>query len=206
MMQLIESGPFKGMKAGAYSMIMSDPAWKFATYSDKGKEQKSAELHYDTMTLDDIKALPVADLAAKDCFLWLWATRPMYRQAEDVMEAWGFQYVTQGHWAKTTKDGKGLAFGTGYVLRDCGEPYIIAKRGKPKVYSRSVRSVILAPRREHSRKPDEAYRDAEALSGPHALRADLFSRESRTGWDSWGNESTRFDPANDTGELMGAVA
>lgn len=196
---------FGNMLPGAYSFIMADPPWKFATFSEKGKEQKSAERHYETMTLDDIKAMPVADLATKDCFLWLWVTRPMFREGWETMEAWGFQYVTQGAWVKTTKDRKGLAFGTGYVLRDAHEPYIIAKRGKPKVQSRSVRSVIMAPRREHSRKPDEAYRDAELMSGDVA-RADLFSRQSRAGWTSWGLEKDRFDQSEAISGMMGAGA
>ena len=197
----ITSGPFAGLRRNGYGFVMSDPPWRFATFSEKGKEQKSAELHYETMPLDEIKALPVSDLAARDCLLWLWATRPMFLAALDTLDAWGFEYVSQGHWVKTTKDGKGLAFGTGYILRDCGEPYIIAKRGKPRVQSRSVRSVIMAPRREHSRKPDEAYRDADLLAGPDVAKLDMFSRQSRDGWDNWGNEATKFDGTAVNGAL-----
>ena len=191
------------IEGGPFGFIMADPPWKFATYSPKGKEQKSAELHYDTMALDDIVALDVSGIADKDCLLWLWATRPMFQEALVVMQEWGFSYVTQGHWAKTTKDRKGLAFGTGYILRDCGEPYIIAKRGKPKTHSRSVRSVIMAPRREHSRKPDEAYRDAELLAGPDVAKADLFSRQSRPGWVNWGLEADLFDQSQAVNGIMG---
>lgn len=198
------SWPFGEMKPGSFGFIMSDPPWSFKTFSEKGKEQKSAELHYDTMDLEDIKSLPVGDLASKDCLLWLWVTRPMFAQGWETMLAWGFEYVTQGHWVKTTKDGKGLAFGTGYILRDCGEPYIIAKRGKPRVHSRSVRSVIMAPRREHSRKPDEAYRDAELLAGPDVAKADLFSRQERSGWVAWGNETEKFTPSEAVQGLLGA--
>jgi N6-adenosine-specific RNA methylase IME4 len=180
---------------GTFGFIMSDPPWSFRTYSQKGKEKKSAELHYSTMSLEDIKALDVAALADTDCMLWLWATRPMFPQALETMAAWGFTYKTHGHWVKTNKTNTGLAFGTGYLLRDCGEPYIIATRGNPKVHSRSVRSVIMAPRREHSRKPDEAYRDAELLAGP-VRKLDMFSRQSRPGWSSWGAETTKFDVIN----------
>lgn len=192
----IEGGPFK--------FICCDPPWAFSTYSAKGKEKKSAELHYATMTLDDIKALDVAGIADKDCLLWLWATRPMFQEALDTMKAWGFTYKSHGHWVKTTKDGKGLAFGTGYILRDCGEPFIIAKRGKPKVHSRSVRSVIMAPRREHSRKPDEAYRAAELLAGP-VPKADLFAREARDGWASWGLEKDKFTVSEAMDGILGVA-
>lgn len=185
---------------------MADPAWSFRTYSAKGKEKKSAENHYAIMSLDEIKALDVPGICARDCILWLWATRPMFLEAIEVMVAWGFIYKTHGHWTKTTKDGKGLAFGTGYLLRDCGEPYIIATRGKPKIYSRSVRSVIMAPKREHSRKPDEAYRDAELLVGPDVAKADLFSRQSRPGWSSWGFESTKFDQSDAVSGILGMSA
>jgi N6-adenosine-specific RNA methylase IME4 len=153
--------------------------------------------------LDEIKALDVAGICDKDAFLWLWATRPMRRQAHMVMDAWGFKYVTEGAWVKTAKNGR-LAFGTGYVLRDAHEPFIIAKRGKPKINSRSIRSVIMAPRREHSRKPEEAYEAASALAGDVA-KADLFSRQTRPGWVAWGDEITKFDPAQKELELARAA-
>lgn len=201
-----ENWPFGELKPAHYGLIMTDCPWRFKTYSQKGKEKKSAELHYDTMSLEDIKALPVGDLAdPKGSFLWHWATRPMWEAAWETMQAWGFEYVTQGTWVKTTKDGKGLAFGTGYVLRDCSEPFIIGKIGKPKVVSRSVRSVIRSPRREHSRKPDEAYTAAGLLVGD-VPKADLFSRQSRPGWDNWGAESNKFDPSSAIAGILGAAA
>jgi N6-adenosine-specific RNA methylase IME4 len=193
--------PFAGLQPNTNGMVMADPPWRFLTYSENGRG-KSAEQHYDTMTLDDIKSLPVADLALPDCWLWLWVTAPMYDICRSVVDAWGFKYTTQGVWVKTTKAG-GPAFGTGYVLRNAHEPFIIAKRGKPAICSRSIRSVIMAPRREHSRKPDEAYSAAELLSGD-VPRADLFSRQSRPGWVSWGNQSDKFD--NDNLGLEGAAA
>jgi N6-adenosine-specific RNA methylase IME4 len=177
--------------AGGYQMIMADPPWRFEVYSENGLE-KSPEHHYDTMSLDEIKALPVASLAAKDCLLWLWATNPMLPKQLEVIDAWGFQFKTSGVWVKTHKSGK-LAFGTGYAFRSASEPIILAAIGSPKT-TKSTRSVIYGVRREHSRKPDEAYEAAEALM-PDVRRADLFSRESRPGWDNWGNESTKFDEA-----------
>ena len=173
-----------------YGLIMADPPWHFDVYSDKGNE-KSPQAHYDTMSLDEIKAITPGHHANKDCILWLWATNPNLPQAIEVMAAWGFRYVTAGHWVKRTKNGK-LGFGTGYVLRCAGEPYLIGANGSPET-ARNVRSVIEGPVREHSRKPDEAFAAAESLTnGPYL---ELFSRQSRNGWDVWGNETSKFKVA-----------
>lgn len=174
--------------AGTYRLIMADPPWSFTHFSAKG-QRKSAQAHYACMSLDQISALPVRRLAAPDAILWLWATNPMLPQAIDLLRAWGFTFKTAGHWSKKTRTGK-QAFGTGYVLRSAGEPFLIGTAGKPKT-SRSVRSVIEGPVREHSRKPDEAYAAAEALV-PGGPWLDLFSRESRPGWDAWGIEVDKF--------------
>jgi N6-adenosine-specific RNA methylase IME4 len=182
---------FDPLIAGTYRTLMVDPPWAYETYSDKGKG-RSADKHYRCMDLDAIKALPVRFLGQADCWLWLWATAPMYDAARECVDVWGFQYVTQGVWVKTTRCREYVAMGTGYVLRNSHEPYIIARCGRPKIASKAVRSVISAPRREHSRKPDEAYWTAEKLFGD-GPRVDLFSRQSRPGWDAWGLEAGLFD-------------
>jgi N6-adenosine-specific RNA methylase IME4 len=175
---------------------MIDPPWAFKTYSEKGKG-KSAEQHYPTMSMEEILALPVADLAHQDgMYVWLWATAPMYDQARMCFDFWKVKYVTQGVWVKTTLAG-GPTFGTGYVLRNAHEPFLIGKVGKPKLHCRSIRSVIMAPRREHSRKPDIAYVEATKMAGPYA-KADVFSREARLGWDAFGNEAKKFNPPAET--------
>lgn len=203
---------------GGFDLIMADPPWRFETRSDKGLE-KAPQAHYDCTPLDWIKAMPVLVLAADDCLLWLWATNPMLPQALEVMAAWGFDFCTAGTWAKRTVRGKD-AFGTGYVLRSSNEPFLIGKRGAPKT-TRATRSTVVsyeveggrdstgqadfergagewcgtvtveAKIREHSRKPDEAFRAAEMLM-PEARRLELFSRESRSGWASWGDEVGKF--------------
>lgn len=184
-----------GDLAGGYELIMADPPWHFALWSAEG-EEKSPQAHYDTMTLADIMALRVDYLAAPDCLLWLWATAPMLPQALEVLAAWRFTYVTMGCWHKTTRHGR-TQFGPGYVLRSAGEPYLIGKRGKPKT-THATRNIVVGEVREHSRKPEAAYRDAEALM-PDARRLDLFSRASRPGWDAWGNEAGKFDQGGDDG-------
>lgn len=183
---------FEELRPLSYDLIMSDPPWRFETYSDAGRE-KSADAHYETMTLDEIKAMPVSHLGRGDCILWLWATHPMLPQAFEVVKAWGFNHVTNGVWVKRTKTGK-LAFGTGYRLRCASEPFIIATLGNPETV-RDVRSVIEGPVREHSRKPEEAYAEAERYMPSAVRKLDMFSRETRPGWDSWGNETGKFDEA-----------
>ncbi len=177
------------LPAGPYDLIMADPPWQFKTRSKKGVTAKGAGGQYDLMTLDDIKNMPIANIASKDCLLWLWATNPMLPQAFEVMKSWDFEFKTAGHWVKRTKHGK-LAFGTGYLLRCAGEPFLIGTRGKPKT-TRVVRSVVEGPIREHSRKPDEAFVEAERLM-PEANRLELFSRQKRGGWDAWGNQVDLF--------------
>lgn len=174
--------------SGGFDLIMADPPWHYEMRSEKG-EAKSPQAHYQTMPLAEIKAMPVEMLAARDCLLWLWAVGPMLPQAIEVMAAWGFTFKTQGQWAKMTKTGK-QHFGTGYILRNAGEPFLIGTRGAPKT-SKSVRSVVLGPVREHSRKPDEAFAAAEALM-PDAKRLELFSRQRHSGWKVFGLESGKF--------------
>jgi N6-adenosine-specific RNA methylase IME4 len=181
---------FDPLERGAFSCIVADPPWRFTTYSPKGKEKKSAERHYDTMTLDEIKALPVAELATPDAALFLWATAPMLREALDVMEAWGFQYKSHGIWGKVTVRGR-LAFGTGYRIRNSHEPWLIGTRGNPK-NTKGERSLLMAPLREHSQKPDEFYAMVERWM-PDARRADLFSRTDRPSWSSWGRETGKLN-------------
>lgn len=181
---------------GGFDFIMADPPWHFKTFSPKGGG-KSPQAHYRTEPLDVIKAIPVRDVAAKDCLLWLWATGANLPLALQVVEAWGFRYSTLGYWGKLTKTGK-IGFGTGYGFRCAGEPIILARRGKPK-NERTVRSLIMGvggpgSGRAHSEKPEEAYAAAEKLM-PNARRLDLFSRKTRPGWTAFGDEAGKFDAA-----------
>jgi N6-adenosine-specific RNA methylase IME4 len=180
----------------SYSMIMADPPWDFALRSKKGETAKTAAGQYRCMSIADIKAMPVADLGRGDALLWLWATHPMIDQQIDVCRAWGFKFVTTGAWVKTTKpyDPKKpvkLAFGTGYRLRCASEPFIIGTLGRPETV-KNIRTAFLAPVRDHSRKPDEAYEIAERMMPGALRRADVFSRQQRPGWESFGDEIGKF--------------
>lgn len=177
-----------------YQVIYADPPWTFATYSHKGKG-RSPEAYYDCMSLDEIKALPVADWAADDCVLLLWATDPLLPTAFDVIQAWGFTYKTVGfYWAKLNKSAPSLIYdersfftGLGFWTRANPEPCLLATRGHPKRRRADVRKLIVSPRREHSRKPDDAYERIEALcEGPYL---EMFARAARPGWDRWGTEA-----------------
>lgn len=183
--------PFGDLQPHSFDFIMADPPWRYDLWSQKGAN-KSADRHYETMPIGEINALPVLDLAAPDCTLWLWCTAPMFPQQLTTVAAWGFTYCTQGAWVKMTKHGK-VAFGTGYGLRGAHEPFIIAKRGEPTL-TRKTRSVIHGLACAHSQKPEEAYREAERLM-PRANRLELFSRTDRAGWTTWGDQAGLFGEA-----------
>ena len=177
-----------------YKVIYADPPWTFATYSRKGKG-RSAEAHYDCMTMTDIKELPVAEWAADDCVLLLWTTDPLLEKVFDVIRAWGFTYKTVGfYWAKLNKSAPTSLYrdtsfftGLGFWTRANPEPCLLATRGHPHRRRADVAKLIVSPRREHSRKPDEVYERIEALcEGPYL---ELFARSARPGWDVWGIEA-----------------
>ena len=182
---------------GPFDLIAADPPWRFKVWSRATGLRKAADNHYATMTLDDVKRLPVASVAAPDCLLWLWCTAPMLRHGFEVLDAWGFKYSTMGVWAKRTKK-MHWQFGTGFRLRSTCEPFLIGTRGSPRS-TRATRNLIEAKVREHSRKPNEAYAACEAMM-PGARKLDMFSREERPGWTTWGNETGKFRHEASAGE------
>jgi len=170
-----------------YNVILADPPWSFRAWSNKGMG-RSAEQHYPTMRLEDIKALPVSDLAAEDCVLFLWATFPMLKEALEVAEAWGFVYKTVAFtWVKENRKSPGLFWGLGYWTRANAEVCLLATRGSPKRQSAAVHQVILSPVERHSKKPDEVRERIVTLMGD-VPRVELFARQQTPGWDVWGNE------------------
>jgi len=173
-----------GFQAG---VIYADPPWSFEAYSVKGK-QRSAERYYDTMSLADLCAMrPAIDaIAAPDCALLMWGVWPELPGALEVIEAWGFTYKTAGFvWVKTNAD-ETPATGMGYWSRANTEPCFLATRGNPKRLAMDVHQVAMAPRGEHSAKPDEVRTRIERLlPGPYI---ELFARAPVAGWTTWGNE------------------
>lgn len=181
--------PFAGLEPQAYDVIMADPPWRFALRSKRG-EKKSAQAHYSTMSIDELRALPVADLARGDCLLWLWATWPMLPVQMGVLKSWGFSYVTGGAWDKRM-------WGPGYVIRSVCEPFLLGTIGEPRIRGKAVGNIIRECRREHSRKPEDGYAKCEKLAPWARRRAELFSRTDRPGWNSWGDEIGKFNAEDD---------
>lgn len=181
-----------------YGVIYADPPWSFRNFSAKG-EGRNAVSHYPCMTAEEMQAMPVADLAAKDSVLLMWAVDPLLPAAFDLIRAWGFTFKTVGfYWAKTNRkaDLTGLTerdffTGLGYWTRANVEQCLLATRGHPPRMAKDVRKLLISPRREHSRKPDEIYDRIERLAGGPYL--ELFSRQTRKGWDQLGTETGLFD-------------
>lgn len=119
----------------------------------------------------------------------MWATFPMLREALDVIEAWGFSYKTVAfNWVKQNRNGTGIFMGLGNWTRSNSEICLLATKGKPKRISGSVRSIVLSPLQQHSRKPAEIRDRIVELMGD-LPRIELFAREAAPGWDVWGNEA-----------------
>lgn len=181
------------LRAGSgYGAILADPPWMFENWSKEG-EWKNANRHYPCMPLPALKSLRVVsglDFAcAENCALVMWATFPMLPEALELMREWGFVYKSGGAWGKLARNGN-LAFGAGYLYRSAAELWLLGTRGSPQVRSHSIRNLIMAERREHSRKPDQMHIDIERMfDGPYL---EMFSRQRRDGWDSWGNEVDKF--------------
>jgi N6-adenosine-specific RNA methylase IME4 len=177
-----------------YSVIYADPPWLYAKWSGEPhvlaqmRARSSRPVPYPCMKTPEICALPVGSICADDCVLFLWAISPLLPDAFKVITAWGFTYRTIAFtWVKQNPSGVGFAFGLGYWTRANPELCLLATRGKPKRVSKSVPNLLISPRREHSRKPDEARERIVELCGD-LPRAELFARQTVPGWSAWGNE------------------
>ena len=170
-----------------YEIILADPPWSYRVWTGKEKS-RTAERHYPTMGLADIKALPVGELAAKDCALFLWVTCPLLPEAFSVLEAWGFTYKTVAFaWIKQNRKSPSLFWGLGHWTRANAEFCLLATRGHPVRQSAKVHQILLSPVEEHSKKPDEIRERIVTLIGD-LPRVELFARQTTSGWDVWGNE------------------
>jgi N6-adenosine-specific RNA methylase IME4 len=166
-----------------YAVILADPAWDYRLYNEESGSSRAAAEQYPTMKLDEICALPVSDLATDAAALFLWTTAPHLQESFQALAAWGFAYKTNAVWVKDK-------IGLGHFIRGQHEILLIATRGDmpcPLPANRPP-SVISAPRREHSRKPDEAYELIERMY-PALPKIELFARYARPGWEAWGNEA-----------------
>ncbi len=162
------------LPTGPFQVIVADPPWRYESGND---------LPYPTMDIDEIKGLPIGDMAAENAILWLWTTNAHLRVGFEVVEAWGFEYKTLLTWVKDR-------MGTGEWLRGQTEHCMLAVRGKPVFLHGNHTTVIEACRREHSRKPEEFYALVEDTC--RGAKVELFCRRERAGWKAYGNEIARF--------------
>jgi N6-adenosine-specific RNA methylase IME4 len=206
------SGPFDYFRGQRFGAILADPPWRYEVWSgDTAVKRRnglgtnvSAAVHYDTMSMQQLAALPVKDLAAENCVLFCWVTWPTLLQALDIIKLWGFSYKTCAFdWTKANagqidmfSDELTGQMGMGYWTRANTEPCLLATRGRPKRLNADVRQSIISPRREHSRKPNGVHQRIERLVGGPYI--ELFARQQRQGWSVWGNETSKFkSPAKD---------
>jgi N6-adenosine-specific RNA methylase IME4 len=157
---------------GRWSVLVIDPPWPL-----------ECALPYPTMSLEEIAAVPVADLVAEDAIVWLWTTNSFLLKAGAIGEGWGLRYDTKLEWIKDK-------LGTGQTLRGQSEPCLVFKRGRPLIDLTTESTVLSAAVREHSRKPAEFYEQVETLCPGNKL--ELFAREARPGWDRWGAEPDKY--------------
>lgn len=171
-----------------YGVILADPEWKFETWSANGMH-RAADNHYATSETEKIAARPIADIAAKDCVLFLWATAPMLLDALHVMAAWGFAYKSHGIWDKEIA-------GTGYWFRNQHEVLLVGTRGDIPAPAMGTQpsSVFREARGEHSVKPT-AFHELIERWFPSVPKIELNARAARPGWDAWGAEAPAAEAA-----------
>lgn len=171
-----------------YNIIYADPAWSYKDKRTGKKMSGGASNHYNTMKIEDIKKLPIQDIADDNCMLFMLVTFPNLQEGLDTIKAWGFKYKTLGFsWIKTNKNNGKPFFGIGYYTKSNCEVCLIGIKGKPIKRSNYVSSVIISPREEHSKKPDEVRDKIIELCGD-IPRIELFARQYADGWDCWGDE------------------
>lgn len=169
-----------------YKVIYADPPWQYISKSVP--PSKEVTNHYQTMSVDAIKALPIKEITAKDSLLFLWTTFPCLPEALSVIEAWGFSYKTVGFvWVKQNKRSDSLFWGMGAYTRANAEICLIGRKGNPKIQRHDIHSVIISRVGKHSEKPIVARERIEALTGD-VPKIELFARTVPDGWDVWGNE------------------
>jgi len=174
---------------GGFKTVLADPPWRFSNRTGKVAPEHRRLDRYSTMSLEDIKNLPVAGSASENAHLYLWVPNALLPDGLAVMEAWGFRYISNLVWAKRRKDGGPDGRGVGFYFRNVTELILFGVRGSMRTLApaRSQVNMIETRKREHSRKPDEQYDLIESCSpGPFL---EMFARHPRKGWTVWGDES-----------------
>lgn len=180
---------------GRFGTILADPPWQFQNRTGKMAPEHKRLNRYGTLTLGDIKAIPVAAVAGDPAHLYLWVPNALLPEGLAVMNAWGFEYKTNLVWHKTRKDGGPDGRGVGFYFRNTTELILFGVRGKNArtlAPGRKQVNIIKSMKREHSRKPDELYELIESCSSGPFL--ELFARGTRPGWTAWGNQADHYTP------------
>lgn len=166
-----------------YKIIYADPPWQF----NKRMDKRGVEHQYPTMSMDELKSLPVKEISDNDCILFIWCVFPMIQEGLDLIKAWGFDYKTIGfNWVKRWKNASWF-MGMGNWTRSNSEVCLIGIKGKPKRLDAGINQVIDSPFTVHSRKPDIVRSKIIQLCGD-LPRIELFARTKVHGWDVWGND------------------
>lgn len=173
-----------------FSTVLADPPWQFANKTGKVAPEHKRLSRYGTMKLEDIMALPIADVTVAPAHLYLWCPNALLPEGLAVIKAWGFTYKSNIVWHKVRKDGGSDGRGVGFYFRNVTELILFGVKGKNArtlAPGRRQVNLVATRKREHSRKPDEQYPIIEACSpGPYL---ELFARGTRHGWASWGNQA-----------------
>lgn len=181
-----------------FKTILADPPWRFNNRTGKVAPEHKRLKRYSTLSLDEIKSLPVSEVAAENSHLYLWIPNALIQMGLDTMKAWGFKYKTNLIWYKIRKDGGPDGRGVGFYFRNVTEIVLFGIKGSMRTLKpgRSQVNIVLERKREHSRKPDGLYPIIESCSpGPYL---ELFARGPRKGWSIWGNEADDYDIDWDT--------
>jgi len=178
----------------SFATILADPPWRFQNRTGKMAPEHRRLSRYGTMDLGEIMAMPVASVLADTAHLYLWVPNALLPQGLEVLAAWGFDYKSNLVWHKVRKDGGSDGRGVGFYFRNVTELVLFGVKGKKArtlAPGRRQVNLLAAPKREHSRKPDEFYTIIEACSpGPYL---ELFARGARPGWTSWGNQAEDYE-------------
>jgi len=183
----------KDIGTNRYATIYADPPWQFKNRTGKMAPEHKRLNRYSTMTLEEIKALPVAEICEDNAHLYLWIPNALIQDGLDVMKAWGFEYKTNLIWYKIRKDGGPDRRGVGFYFRNVTEMLLFGVKGSMRTLKpgRTMPNIVSSRKREHSRKPDEFYDVIEKCSpGP---RLEMFARTKKEGWDVWGNETEKYE-------------
>ncbi len=178
-----------------FATVLADPPWQFQNRTGKVAPEHRRLSRYGTMSLAEIKALPVASVLAETAHLYLWVPNALLPEGLETLKAWGFEYKSNIVWHKIRKDGGPDGRGVGFYFRNTTELVLFGVRGKNArtlAPGRRQVNILKTQKREHSRKPDEFYGIVEACSpGPYL---EMFARGRRKGWTVWGNQSESYFP------------